>query len=76
MLLDSVVLCCRQFNPEEMAHYVGSRQSDYDSLERAKALTPWTPDPSLGHLLYAMRKVGPKIPTDDPDMVTLPASGQ
>ena len=31
---------------------------------------PWTPDPALGHLLYTMRHVGPKIPPGpetDPD---------
>ncbi len=46
------------------------------SIDRMKAggggggaLTPWTPDPSLGHLLYTMRRVGPKIPTDDHDLV-------
>ena len=40
--------------------------------QRKTSLTPWTPDPSLGHLLYAMRKVGPKIPIDDPDVVRSP----
>ena len=25
----------------------------------------WTPDPSIGHLLYTMRGVGPKIVIDD-----------
>ena len=25
----------------------------------------WTPDPSVGHLLYTMRGVGPKIAVDD-----------
>ena len=26
--------------------------------------TSFTPDPSVGHLLYTMRKVGPKLPPD------------
>ena len=25
----------------------------------------WTPDPSIGHLLYTMRSVGPKMILDD-----------
>lgn len=30
--------------------------------------TLWTPDPALGHLLYSMRHVGPKLPPEnDPD---------
>ena len=26
--------------------------------------TSFTPDPSVGHLLYTMRKVGPKVPPE------------
>ncbi len=61
-----------------MARFVGGTPTggyDTSSIDRMKggggggALTPWTPDPSLGHLLYTMRRVGPKIPTEDPDLV-------
>lgn len=32
---------------------------------RPNYATPsWTPDPSVGHLLYTMRHVGPKVPPD------------
>ena len=30
----------------------------------ATASTLFTPDPSVGHLLYTMRKVGPKVPPE------------
>jgi hypothetical protein len=30
----------------------------------ANPATAWTPDPSVGHLLYTMRHVGPKVPPD------------
>ena len=37
----------------------------------ATAATLFTPDPSVGHLLYSMRKVGPKGPPDaDPEADT------
>ena len=56
-----------------MARYVGGIHGYETALERRKTSeAPWTPDPSLGHLLYAMRKVGPKIPADDPDVVRSP----
>jgi len=34
--------------------------------------TPWIPDPSLSHLLYAMRKVGPKTRMNDSGREHLP----
>ena len=67
-----------------MARYVNDLTSPYDpnkgfGVIKVKPVpggedrtpnTSWTPDPSLGHLLYAMRKVGPKIPSDDPGKLT------
>lgn len=33
--------------------------------------TSWTPDPSVGHLLYTMRKIGPKAPPEPSDAVDI-----
>ena len=57
-----------------MARYGAGDPSGFEpTTERMKSgrpsLTPWTPDPSLGHLLHTMRKVGPKIGADETDLV-------
>ncbi len=37
----------------------------------ATAQTLWTPDPSVGHLLYTMRKIGPKPPPEPSDAIDI-----
>jgi hypothetical protein len=37
----------------------------YDKIILLFSGSSWTPDPSIGHLLYSMRGVGPKMIVDE-----------
>ena len=57
-------------NSTDLKNNAATPSSGGRPIYATKQHPPWTPDPALGHLLYTMRHVGPKIPPgpeSDPD---------